>query len=81
MVVLMGAMRWLLSPTGSLIAGVVVLFGFWQVDRYSQRQKGASAALVRVQEADKRNVSKADDAARKSRAGSSGVRDPYLRSD
>jgi hypothetical protein len=81
MAILARVFAWFLTPTGTWIAGAVVLFGAWQGNNYYQRQKGASSALVRVQEADKRNVSKADDAARKSRAGSSGVRDPYLRSD
>jgi hypothetical protein len=49
MAILMRMAGWLMTPTGSAIAGVLVLFGVWQMDRYNQRQKGAADALVSVQ--------------------------------
>lgn len=41
---------WVVTPIGTTVAAVLVLFGAWQVDRYGQRQKGAETALKQVQQ-------------------------------
>jgi predicted negative regulator of RcsB-dependent stress response len=51
MAILARVFAWFLTPTGTWIAGAVVLFGAWQGNNYYQRQKGASSALVRVEKA------------------------------
>jgi hypothetical protein len=57
--------------------GVAVLVAWRANDVHSIRQ----AERGRIAEKDRANVSKADAAARKSLAGSGGVRDPYARRD
>lgn len=66
MVLLTKLAAWVVTPIGTTVAAVLVLFGAWQVDRYSQRQKGAGDALVSVQkktEAINEKARKARDAA------------------
>jgi len=50
MVLLSRALAWVMTPIGTTVAAVLVLFGAWQVDRYGQRQKGAETALKQVQQ-------------------------------
>lgn len=50
MVILTKIAAWVVTPIGTTVAAVLVLFGAWQVDRYGQRQKGAETALKQVQQ-------------------------------
>ena len=67
-----------LWPRVALIAGAVAVLVAWRASDVSAIR---AAERARIEAKDRAHVQRAETAARKSVTGSSGVRDPYTRTD
>lgn len=69
------------GPAALIAAGVAVVFGLWQADRYGQRQVGRVAERTAIERGTDAKASKGARAADKSLAGGVRKRDPLTRDE
>jgi hypothetical protein len=76
----MAILTWVLSPIGSFVSVLVVMFVAWQASGYMGEQRGAAKTAAKIEKANDNAAKLGARAADKSRAGGvQSQRDPFTR--